>query len=68
MFRTLCVILVTTLFVIPAVAQGQKGAIAGSATDETGAVLKGAQILIESQNLNVVSNELGLFFINGLAH
>ena len=48
-------------------AQEQKGAIAGNVTDQTGAVLRGAQVSIASQDLNVVSNEQGLFFINDLA-
>ena len=50
-----------------ALAQGQKAAIAGNVRDSTGAVLQGAQISIESQDVSVVSNEQGLFFINDLA-
>lgn len=67
MLRTLCIVLITVLVAISAVAQGQKGAISGSVTDESGAVLRGAQISLESQDVNLVSNEQGLFFINGLA-
>ena len=48
------------------VAQGQKGAISGIVTDDSGAVLKGAQISIESKDINVVSDEQGRFFINGI--
>jgi TonB-dependent receptor len=51
----------------PALAQGQKGAIAGNVTDQSGATLQGSKISIESQDINVVSNEQGLFFINDLA-
>ena len=47
-------------------AQGQKGAISGIVTDDSGAVLKGAQISIESKDINVVSDEQGRFFINGV--
>jgi TonB-dependent receptor len=49
-----------------AVAQGQKGAISGLITDNSGAVLKGAQISIESKDINVVSDEQGHFFISGV--
>ncbi|HME00435.1 MAG TPA: TonB-dependent receptor [Terriglobia bacterium] len=48
-------------------AQAQMGAIAGNVTDPSGAVLRGAQISLESKDLNVVSGEQGLFFINDLA-
>jgi TonB-dependent receptor len=47
-------------------AQGQKGAISGTATDQAGAVLKGAQISTESKDINVVSDEQGHFFISGV--
>jgi TonB-dependent receptor len=47
-------------------AQSQKGSISGIVTDDSAAVLKGAQISIESQDINVVSDEQGLFLINGL--
>jgi len=48
-------------------AQGTQGAIAGTVTDPSGAVLKGAQVSIPAQHLNVVSDEQGLFVIKGLA-
>jgi TonB-dependent receptor len=48
-------------------AQGQKGAISGLVTDQAGAVLIGAQVTLESPTLNVVSDEQGRFFINGVA-
>ncbi len=47
-------------------AQGQKGAVTGIVTDDSGAVLKGAQISIESKDINVVSDEQGHFFISGV--
>jgi outer membrane receptor protein involved in Fe transport len=47
-------------------AQGQKGSISGIVTDDSGAVLKGAQISIESKDINVVSDEQGRFFIHGV--
>jgi TonB-dependent receptor len=62
-----CVILISFLAAIPALTQGQRGAISGSVTDQTGAILKGAGISLESQDINLVSNEKGSFFINGLA-
>jgi TonB-dependent receptor len=51
----------------PALAQGQTGAIAGNVVDPSGAVLKGAQISLEAKDVNVVSDEQGLFLINVLA-
>jgi TonB-dependent receptor len=48
-------------------AQGQTGIISGSVTDQGGAVLKGAQVSIESQDIHVVSDEQGLFLVSGLA-
>ena len=47
-------------------AQARTGAITGKVTDATGAVLKGAQVTLEPQAVNVVSDEQGLFLINGL--
>jgi TonB-dependent receptor len=50
-------------------AQGGAGAIAGTVTDPSGAVLKGAQVSVQSAtvNLNGISDEQGLFVIKGLA-
>lgn len=62
-FLTLIVSLIGTVTLL---AQGQTGAITGNVTDPSGGVLKGAQISLESKNVNVVSNEQGLFLINGL--
>jgi TonB-dependent receptor len=57
------------LLLFPGLAWTQegKGAIAGKVTDQTGAVLRGAQISIEAQDINMVSDEQGLFFVSGLA-
>jgi TonB-dependent receptor len=48
-------------------AQGQRGAISGIVTDDSGAVLKGAQITLESPVFNTVSDEQGRFYINDVA-
>src|SRR5579862_3271387 len=50
-----------------ALAQGQKGAISGIITDDSGAVLKGAQVTLESPVFNTVSDEQGRFYINDVA-
>jgi len=50
-----------------ALAQGQKGAISGIVTDDSGAVLKGAQVTLESPVFNTVSDEQGRFYINDVA-
>lgn len=64
-------IFVTVLLLLietgPALSQAQTGAIGGNVTDPSGAVLKGAQVSVESQGLNVVSNDQGSFFLTGLA-
>lgn len=49
-----------------ALAQG-KGAISGIVTDDSGAVLKGAQITLESPVFTTVSDEQGRFYINNVA-
>jgi TonB-dependent receptor len=48
-------------------AQGQKGAISGLITDESGAVLKGAQVTLESPVFKSVSDEEGRFYVNDVA-
>jgi TonB-dependent receptor len=48
-------------------AQGQKGAISGLITDESGAVLKGAQVTLESPVFKTISDEEGRFYINDVA-
>lgn len=47
-------------------AQG-KGAISGIVTDDSGAVLKGAQITLESPVFTTVTDEQGRFYINDVA-
>ena len=47
-------------------AQG-KGAISGLVTDESGAVLKGAQVTLQAPVFNTVSDEQGRFYINDVA-
>jgi TonB-dependent receptor len=46
----------------------QKGAVAGSVTDSSGAFLKGAQVTVQSTDVlrSAVSNEEGLFFVSNL--
>jgi outer membrane receptor protein involved in Fe transport len=63
----LVAILCNTLGLHPAAAQAQKGAISGLVTDESGAVLKGAQVTLESPVFNTVSDEQGRFYINDVA-
>ncbi len=67
--RWICIFVAGLLLLGPTkqvLAQEQKGAIAGTVTDQTGAALTGAQVTIEPQAANVVSNEQGLFIINAL--
>jgi TonB-dependent receptor len=52
---------------VSANAQASKGAISGIVTDDSGAVLKGAQVTLESPVLNMVSDEQGQFYINDVA-
>ena len=47
--------------------QGQKGAISGLVTDDSGAVLKGAQVTLESPVFNTITDEQGRFYINDVA-
>jgi TonB-dependent receptor len=47
-------------------AQG-KGAISGLVTDDSGAVLKGAQVTLESPVFTTVTDEQGRFYINDVA-
>jgi TonB-dependent receptor len=47
-------------------AQQQKGTIAGTVTDSSGGVLKGAQISLEPVATSLVSDVQGQFFINDL--
>lgn len=64
-FLLLALLLCSTAF--SAHAQAVRGAIAGTVRDESGAVLKGAQIFIASQDINATTDEQGHFFISNLA-
>src|ERR1700740_243158 len=61
------VFLAGVIGVVPATAQGQKGAISGTVADQGGAVLVGAQVTLESPVFNTVSDEQGRFYINDVA-
>ncbi len=69
-FRTATVIVSLALLLVghavPAAAQAKTGSITGAVTDATGAVLKGAQISLQPQPVNVVSNDQGRYVINDL--
>src|SRR5579864_7410109 len=65
--RVFSLIALTIGLTTHALAQGQKGAISGIVTDDSGAVLKGAQVTIESPVFNTVSDEQGRFYINDIA-
>lgn len=53
-------------FTLQTSAQGH-GAISGTVTDQSGAVLQGAQISVQSQVLTASTNEQGRFYISDLA-
>ncbi len=53
--------------VVSALAQTEAGSIAGTLTDPSGSVLKGAQVSIVAQTLNTVTDQQGRFYISGLA-
>ena len=48
------------------VAPVARGSISGTVTDPTGSTLKGAQISLESQDVNVVSDQRGFFSVSNL--
>ncbi len=48
-------------------AQSARGAIAGTVSDQVGAVLQGAEISMQSPALTASTNEQGRFYINDLA-
>lgn len=62
----LMALLFSVLGLIPAHAQERLGAIAGNITDSAGGVLVGAQVSLQPENTNVVTDVQGRFFINGL--
>lgn len=49
-----------------AFAQASKGAIAGTVTDGSGGVLKGAQVSLEDKGFNVVTDVEGQFLLNDI--
>jgi TonB-dependent receptor len=61
----LLIVMSGSLWATTAEAQG-KGTIAGTVTDSSGQVLKGAQIALAPVSLNVVSDFQGQFFLNDL--
>src|SRR5215831_18226708 len=63
----LSLLAVYVLCLATASAQNATGAISGTVTDPSGAVLKGAQVSIPAQGVTVVSNAQGQFVIKGLA-
>jgi TonB-dependent receptor len=60
----LVVVLLNGFGLVSARAQGGKGAISETVTDDSGAVLKGAQITLEAPVFNTVTDEQGHFYIN----
>lgn len=69
-FRTLAVLIIALLslgLAQDAHAQRRTGSISGIVTDSSGAVLKGAQVSVESKDVVVASDEEGKFFITDLA-
>ena len=68
-FRLLVIFILTIPFwgrADRALAQARKSTITGHVMDSSGGVLKGAQISLESQGINAVSDVQGQFFINNL--
>jgi TonB-dependent receptor len=63
---SLLAIAVSCLWPVGLAAQQQKGTIAGTITDSSGGVLKGAQISLEPVGASLVSDVQGQFFINDL--
>jgi TonB-dependent receptor len=64
---TVAGMLLSTVLVTAALAQGGKGTIKGHVTDVSGAVLQGAEVTLEPSSLTLASNGQGEFLINDLA-
>src|SRR5258708_6318479 len=63
-----CLILIVTVVgVSVATAQGDRGAIAGTVKDSTGAVLPGARVELQQKGPSAVSDAQGQFLISNLA-
>jgi Carboxypeptidase regulatory-like domain len=60
------VALLAVLAVSSATAQSGKGAISGTVTESSDAVLQGAQITLQPGDISATSDAAGRFFINGL--
>jgi TonB-dependent receptor len=59
-------ILASWFLCVSASAQTDKGSISGRVTDSQGAVLQGAEIVVEPAGARAVSDEQGQFFINSI--
>jgi TonB-dependent receptor len=69
LFRRISLSILTLMLLVQAketLAQG-KGAISGLVTDDSGAVLKGAQVTLQSPVFNTVTDEQGRFYINDVS-
>jgi TonB-dependent receptor len=63
----ICLVLLVLSSTGTALAQQRNGAISGSVTDPSGAVLQGAQVSIGSNGAGAATNEEGLFYRSDLA-
>jgi TonB-dependent receptor len=61
------VVLASSFLALTASAQTDKGEISGKVTDPDGAVLQGAEIVLEPAGVHAVSDEQGQFFIHNIA-
>jgi len=65
--RVLCLVVISALLVSSADAQTARGAVTGSVTDSSGAVLPGAKVELQPGGLSVVSDANGQFTITNIA-
>jgi TonB-dependent receptor len=65
-FKSFLALTVSLLLSLCAAAQGGKGTIRGRVTDPSGSALVGAQVTLQQNGANVVSDAQGQFFINDL--
>src|ERR1700742_3706982 len=66
-YLTALIFLVCCFLSVSALAQTDKGAVAGKVTDSQGAILQGAEIVLEPAGIHAVSDEQGQFHINNIA-
>ena len=59
-------IFILSFLALTASAQTDKGEISGKVTDPDGAVLQGAEIVLEPAGVHTVSDEQGQFFIHNI--